>query len=52
VLKWAYERPTAEQIKLKGLDASGNNLEITLNRVKESYLTGKEWYMKNTLFTY
>jgi len=52
VLKWVYERPTAEQIKLKGLDASGNNLEITLNRVKESYLTGKEWYMKNTLFTY
>ncbi len=26
VLKWVYERPTAEQIKLKGLDASGNNL--------------------------
>ncbi|WP_053003959.1 hypothetical protein [Sphingobacterium sp. Ag1] len=52
ILKWAYERPTPEQIRLKGLDASGNNLEITLDRVKESYLTGKEWYMKNTLFTY
>jgi hypothetical protein len=52
ILKWTYERPSTEQIKLKGLDSDGNNLEITLDRIKESYLTGKEWYMKNTLFTY
>lgn len=52
ILKWSYERPTAERIKLEGLDAKGDHLEITLDRIKESYLTGKEWYMKNTLFTY
>lgn len=52
ILKWTYERPSTEQIKLKGLDSDGNDLEITLDRIKESYLTGKEWYMKNTLFTY
>ncbi|MGB3063712.1 hypothetical protein [Sphingobacterium thalpophilum] len=52
ILKWDYERPTAQQIRLRGLDAEGNKLEITLDRIDESYLTGKEWYMKNTLFTY
>lgn len=52
ILKWDYERPTAQQIRLRGLDAGGNKLEITLDRIDESYLTGKEWYMKNTLFTY
>ncbi len=52
ILKWDYERPTAQQIRLRGLDAESNKLEITLDRIDESYLTGKEWYMKNTLFTY
>lgn len=52
ILKWDYERPTAQQIRLRGLDVEGNKLEITLDRIDESYLTGKEWYMKNTLFTY
>jgi len=52
ILKWSYERPTADRIVLKGLDAQRDSLHITLDRIKESYLTGKEWYMKNTLFDY
>lgn len=52
ILKWSYERPDVDKIVLRGLDLQGDSLDISLERIKEQYLTGREWYMENTLFTY
>lgn len=52
ILRWHYERPSTGRIVLKGLDAEQDSIHITLDRLDEQYLTGKEWYMENHLFTY
>lgn len=52
ILKWTYERPAIDNIVLSGLDVEGDSISVRLERVDEQYLTGKEWYMENNLFTY
>ncbi len=52
ILKWRYERPNPNVIRLSGVDINSDTLDVTLEKIDETYLTGKEWYMKNTLFTY
>ncbi|MCL7987640.1 hypothetical protein M8998_06790 [Sphingobacterium sp. lm-10] len=52
IFRWKYERPSTGRIILSGLDAQQDSIHITLDRIEENYLTGKEWYMENNLFTY
>ena len=52
ILRWHYERPTYDRIILSGLDVDKDSIVVVLDRIDELYLTGKEWYMENNLYTY
>lgn len=52
ILVWNYERPDKNRIVLSGRDVNKDSITVVLDRLDESYLTGKEWYMENNTYTY
>ncbi|TYR34494.1 hypothetical protein FXV77_15885 [Sphingobacterium phlebotomi] len=52
ILLWSYERPDKDRVVLSGKDVNKDSITVVLDRLDESYLTGKEWYMENNKFTY
>ena len=52
ILVWNYDRPAKDRIVLSGKDANRDSITVVLDRLDETYLTGKEWYMENNKYTY
>ncbi|MNK17931.1 hypothetical protein D3C87_361280 [compost metagenome] len=52
ILKWSYARPTAGRLVLSGRDQSKDSITVVLDRLNETYYTGKEWFMVNNKYRY
>lgn len=52
ILAWNYTRPTKNRIVITGVDINKNAIYAVLDRQKEHYLIGEEWYLENNKYTY
>ncbi|MNK17929.1 hypothetical protein D3C87_361260 [compost metagenome] len=52
ILVWNYTRPTKDQVVITGVDLNKNTIAVALNRQKEHYLIGDEWYLENNIYHY
>ncbi len=52
IMKWSYTRPTDKRIILSGRDQYKDSITVVLDKLAETYLTGKEWFMKNNKYQY
>ncbi len=52
ILSWNYDRPNKDRVVLRGKDFRKDSITVVLDRLDETYFTGKEWYVKNNKFTY